>query len=107
MIRRSRGSTLAPVAPDRRLDLVDRALDLVVGQIALRALAVGERERRSSCVANSPSASVSVIVVDGSSTRVSGPQRTMIAEMLSPSGPPRLSASRIISRRGLEDRRRT
>src|SRR5215470_3601280 len=36
---------LLPVALDRRLDLFDRALDLVVGQVALYALAVGERER--------------------------------------------------------------
>jgi hypothetical protein len=34
------------VALDRRLDLVDRFLDLVLGQVALAALAVGERQRR-------------------------------------------------------------
>src|SRR5208283_5886782 len=36
---------LPAVAFDRRLDLRDRALDLVVSQIALRTLAVGQGER--------------------------------------------------------------
>src|SRR5512146_2525082 len=35
----------APIAFDRRLDLLDGPLDLVVRQIALHALAIGERER--------------------------------------------------------------
>ncbi len=36
---------LPPVALDGGLDFGNRALDLVVGQVALRALAVGERKR--------------------------------------------------------------
>src|SRR4030095_9746122 len=38
-------SILPPVALDGSLDLRDRALDLVIGQVALRSLAVGQRQR--------------------------------------------------------------
>src|SRR5881392_1608529 len=38
-------SILPPVALNRRLDFGNRTLDLVVGQVTLRALAVGERKR--------------------------------------------------------------
>ena len=39
------GRALLPILLDRRLDLGDRALDLVVGQIALDAGAIGQRQR--------------------------------------------------------------